>query len=116
MVLGPEHAAMIARDGFTKQDVKQYLFDTARVPVAGVSKGNLQRFRKNLPERFSNLSDTDKIPIADTPDEIMVVVAGGMGRHSAVIPTFGGHTRAVTVPITDSIGNPIIPSEYEDEQ
>ena len=96
--------------------VKQYLFETARVPITGISKGNLKRFRKNLPERFSNLGDKDKIPIADTPDEIMVVVAGGMGRHSAVIPTFGGHTRAVTMPITDSNENPMVPSDKGDKE
>ena len=116
VVLGPEHAAIMAREGFTKQGVKQYLFDTARVPITGISKGNLKRFRKNLPERFSNLGVKDKIPIADTPDEIMVVVAGGMGRHSAVIPTFGGHTRAVTMPITDSNENPMVPSDKGDKE
>jgi hypothetical protein len=24
-----------------------------------------------------------------TPDEVMVLVAGGAGRHSAIIPSFG---------------------------
>lgn len=113
VVLGPEHAAIIARDGFSKQDTKHYLFEHARVPVSHISKGNLERFRKNHPDRFSNLRDTDRIPLVDKPEEMLVVVAGGMGRHSVVIPTFGGHTRAVTRPITDSNGNPIIPDEHE---
>ncbi len=111
VVLGPEHAAVMARDGFSKAMVKEYLFKTARVPISEISKGNLERFNKNHPERFAGLGARDKVPLVDTPQEIMVVVAGGMGRHSAVVPTFGGHTRAVTVPVTGSNGDPILPAE-----
>lgn len=111
VVLGPEHAAIIARDGFSKQAVKQYLFEKARVALTDISRGNLERFRRNHPQRFSALGDRDKVPLVDKSEEIIVVVAGGMGRHSMVIPTFGGHTRAVTMPITDSNGNPIVCDE-----
>ena len=109
VVLGPEHAALIARDGFSKQDIKSYLFEKARLPVSYLSKGNLERFQKNHPDRFGTLGMSDNIPLVDEPEEIIVIVAGGMGRHSAIIPTFGGHTRAVTVPITDKHGEPIMP-------
>lgn len=107
VVLGPEHAAIIARDGFSKRDVKQFLFEKARVPLSLVSKGNLERFKRILPERFSNLENKVSVPIVNGPDDIMVVVAGGSGRHSAVIPTFGV-TKAITVPVTDKDGKPIV--------
>ena len=109
VVLGPEHAAVIARDGFSKRGVKEYLFEHARVPISSISKGNMDWFTKNHPGRFAGLTGRDSVPLVDDPDEFMVVVAGGMGRHSVVIPTFGGHTRSVTVPITDSRGDPILP-------
>jgi len=107
VVLGPEHAAIIARDGFSKQDVKQWLFENARVPMRLISPGNLERFRKIYPKRFSNLGSKDRVPMVDSPDELMIVVTGGAGRHSAIIPTFGG-TRAITVPITDPEGSPVL--------
>ncbi len=106
IVLGPEHAAIMARDGFSKHDVKQFLFEKARVPLALISKGNLERFKKLLPERFSNLENKSSVPIVTRPEDLMVVVAGGSGRHSAVIPTFGA-TKAITVPIMDKDGKPI---------
>lgn len=108
IVLGPEHAAIIARDGFSKQAVKQFIFEKARIPLRWVSNGNMKWFLRHNPSRFSDLKAGDEIPIVDKAEEILVVVAGGMGRHSAVIPTFGGHTRAVTVPIVDSRGEPIL--------
>jgi hypothetical protein len=52
-----------------------------------------------------------KVPIVDRPKDIMVVVAGGKGRHSAVVPTFGGPTEAITVPVTDKEGKSIIASK-----
>jgi hypothetical protein len=33
-----------------------------------------------------------------TPDDLMIIVAGGAGKHSALVPTFGA-TRSVTVAI-----------------
>jgi hypothetical protein len=113
IVLGPEHAAVIARDGFSKKAVKAYLFEHARVPISSISKGNLDWFTKNHPTRFEGLTKQDKAPLVDDPGDFIVVVSGGMGRHSVVIPTFGGHTRSVTVPVTDSRGKPILP-EVED--
>ena len=39
------------------------------------------------------------LPISDKPDEIHIIVAGGPGKHSCWMPTFGGMTRPVTVPL-----------------
>jgi hypothetical protein len=39
-----------------------------------------------------------EIPWCERPDDLMVIVAGGPGKHSAVVPTFGA-TRSVTVAI-----------------
>ena len=38
-------------------------------------------------------------PIADNPESIHVIVAGGAGKHSAWLPTFGNMTRPVTMPV-----------------
>ena len=33
VVLGPEHAATIAADGFTRADVQRFVFEHARLPL-----------------------------------------------------------------------------------
>ncbi|MBW1695472.1 MAG: hypothetical protein JRH18_02415 [Deltaproteobacteria bacterium] len=113
ILLGPEHAAIIARDGFSKKEIKQFLFEKAKVPLTWISEGNLKWFKRHNPNRFSGLSTDAAVPIVDSPDEIIVVVAGGMGRHSAVIPTFGGHAGSVTVAIVDQNGQPILPAAHD---
>jgi len=108
IILGPEHATIIARDGFSKYDVKQFLYENARVPLKIFSGGNLERLRKTKMERLTELESKASIPVVNRAEDIMVVVAGGSGRHSAIVPTFGGHTRAITVPVTDKDGCPVI--------
>jgi hypothetical protein len=41
------------------------------------------------PERFRDPRPDQEVPLCPTPNDVMVVVAGGPGKHSAIIPTFG---------------------------
>ena len=46
----------------------------------------------------SGRAPDDDVAIALTSEDIMVIVAGGPGKHSVIVPTFGA-TRSVTVAI-----------------
>ena len=52
-------------------------------------RGKLEQFNRLL------VDGDDGAHIASSYDDIQVVVAGGAGRHSCIIPSFG-NTRAVT--------------------
>ncbi|MBI2152416.1 MAG: hypothetical protein HYV92_06140 [Candidatus Rokubacteria bacterium] len=94
-VLGPEHAQTVAGDGWSKADLKHALFDAARVPLSRFSDENRGRFAALRPQWFQGTSGDTTVPIAATWEDVMVIVAGGAGKHSAFIPTFG-RTRSVT--------------------
>jgi hypothetical protein len=47
-----------------------------------------------------------RIPLVDRWEEIQIAVAGGAGKHSAFIPTFGA-TKPVTKAILRKDGQPI---------
>jgi hypothetical protein len=106
VVFGPEHAATIARDGFTKADVKRFLYEHARVPLARFSRENADGRLRMIWSKLvtDSLADT-LLPLAQRPEDFMVVVAGGAGKHSAFIPTFGA-TRSVTRAIRLADGRP----------
>jgi hypothetical protein len=95
VVLGPEHAATISKDGWTKEDVKRFLFENARIPLRRWRLGGMAGMQYK-PKWFHELDDEALIPIAERHEDIMVMVAGGAGKHSMVVPTFGV-TRAVSV-------------------
>ena len=96
LCLGPEHAAIIARDGLTKDDVKDYLFNTARISLDLFSEEHLIH-RKKSPAQYGEFVEGKPIPIVLNKENILVIVAGGAGLHSCWMPSWGGPKhRAVT--------------------
>jgi hypothetical protein len=100
VILGPEHAQTIAAAGWSKRDFKRAFWEGARVRLSAFSAENLERFAVIDPARFRDKPLDTWIHVAKTPDEVMIIVAGGPGKHSAFVPTFGD-TRSVTVPIVE---------------
>jgi hypothetical protein len=95
VVLGPEHAATIAAAGWTRRDVQTFLYERARLPARVLRDAfDVVQVRPWI----QDLADDDPAPITDHPDNIRVLVAGGAGKHSCVIPSWG-MTKSVTLPI-----------------
>ena len=93
LVIGPEHASTIVSSGFSKQDVRHFIFERARVPKSAFTA-------RHQTERFSNFEADALIPIVKEENDIMIIVAGGAGTHSSFLPSFG-FTRSVTRKIHD---------------
>jgi len=92
----PEHAATVAGGGFSKSDVKEYLYQNAQIPLSKFSTENVERrLRKKFPHRYANAGLDALVPMVQRPEDYIVIVVGGAGKHSAYIPTFGSH-RPVT--------------------
>jgi hypothetical protein len=95
VVLGPEHAATCAGAGWSRRDVQSYLYERARRPMRELRAAFTGRKLRPWQEA---MSDDALWPITDHPDNLRVLVAGGAGKHSCVIPSWG-MTRSVTLPI-----------------
>ncbi|MGE0539055.1 MAG: hypothetical protein AB7R89_02630 [Dehalococcoidia bacterium] len=87
--LGPEHAATIAADGYDKASIREYVFEHARYPIDRLSPeyGEVLRAMNR---------DEVAARIIERPEDLLVIVAGGSGKHSCWHPTFGGYTKPVT--------------------
>jgi len=99
VALCPEHAPTCADAGWSRRDVASHLFQKARLPVPELKRAFALRAWAPWMER---LSDHEDAPMTDHPDNIRVLVVGGPGKHSSVIPSWG-MTRSVTLPI-DPVG------------
>jgi hypothetical protein len=88
--LGPEHAATIAKEGYSKRQVKEFLFEHARFPLERLG---LEYQRQQI-ERWG-IADAPgtMVPIVRRPEDISVIVVGGAGKHSCWQPTFGDGTH-----------------------
>ena len=98
VVLGPEHAKTVAGDGFSREDVQRYVYENARLPL-GLLKLSGMYGMHDWPGWMNAIRDDDaRPPRVPSPDDVFVLVAGGSGKHSCVVPncTF---SRAVSRPI-----------------
>jgi len=87
LILGPEHAATVAKDGFSKEQVKDFIFEHARLPLERLSEENRRR-RKDPKYNLGEFVEAELVPVGKRED-IVVLVVGGEGKHSCFLPTFG---------------------------
>ena len=101
LAFGPEHAATVAAEGWSREDVQNYVFEHARYPLGELSDELFEVIQEHTAQGVPvPLFERDALaPIADNPESIHVIVAGGPGKHSAWLPTFGNMTRPVTMPV-----------------
>ena len=108
VVLGLEHAETVAKHGWTRHDIRSYLWmyhgnrfdDLAR----GHRYGNV--YNRNLPKWYRRDPDS-RIPIVPSPENIHLFVMGGTaGRFSAFIPGWGHMSKPVLRAIDSSAGAP----------
>ena len=93
VVLAGEHMQTIAKDGWDKKRIRQFLFDNTK---------NSHAHLKRTGRMSGDLKPGDETamrPLVETPDDILVVAAGGRaGAFSAYIPGWGSarSSQAVT--------------------
>jgi len=100
MVICPEHAKIIAGDGYSKAEVKNFVWERAAYRMKDLPDETFNQRVKRRPDLA--LTRDSVIPVTDKPDDILVVVAGGDGSQSQYIHVWGqstpegGSTRSVT--------------------
>ncbi|MBI2908131.1 MAG: hypothetical protein HYX92_10825 [Chloroflexi bacterium] len=99
LCLCPEHAGMLAADGYSKSDVRQYLWDHATIPLSAYSP----EVGKSIVEKY-NPCPEGITHFAAKPEDLLIIVAGGTGPHSIFMPTTSKHALR---PVTRKDGTPI---------
>jgi hypothetical protein len=90
-VIGPEHAATLGGEGWTKADVRRFLYETIRRPVRALAPGPDGAETGRLKNLVDGRAPDERIPKFPSPEEIVLLVAGGTaGRFSAVVPGWMG--------------------------
>jgi hypothetical protein len=105
LVLSPVLAETMAKSGFTKRHVKEYLFEHARIPAwkfeqyittythflpEGRKLVDLVNMRK-APRLFGSSDDPARmLPVAGSPDDFLVAVSGDPLRTNAYVFVHNG--------------------------
>lgn len=108
VVLCPEHADIVAEGGFSKQDIKRFLYENARIPVRSFPQETIDEVIRHRRGIWNSSDDPDTtIPVADHADLFEIVVTGGPGPHNVVMPSFGEASIPSTALIGRKDGTPV---------
>lgn len=98
VAFGPEHAQTVAADGLSRADVQRLIYEGARLPLRTLKLGGMWG-NQDWPAWMMAVRDDDALlPQVPSPDDVFVIVAGGPGKHSAVVPNCC-FSRAASRPI-----------------
>ncbi len=88
VVLGPGHADVLANAGMTREDIAQRLWELTQHPVA-----DLDRYGGQFGGRYPDQETYCAFP---GPENLLILVAGGEGLYSMVMPSWGGGAHSNT--------------------
>ena len=91
LLLGQEHACLLASGGMSKQDVRSRIWERAFIPLEAFSPENQEFIR-----RSGRPVHEGRVHIVKEPEHLRIVVAGGLGPHSQFLSTIG-HTPQQSV-------------------
>lgn len=93
IILCPEHAQLMKSEGYSKEDVKRYFYENARVRPSGFTEEVSQAIIDeplaaylDVRRVIGEITQDTLIPCFDRPEEVFVVVAGGAGGHCVFVP------------------------------
>jgi hypothetical protein len=91
VVMSPEHVTTLNKGGWDKSMVKEYLHQNMTVPVKLGDRGGRRLDQECIVD--------DAVPITRNPEDVVLVVAGGPGRHTMIAHGFGSGSQSVTIPL-----------------
>ncbi len=85
LFFGPNQANGIAEAGFSKSDVKQFLFEYARTPYKEFGEKVTASWQP-YHQKFFTASPDVMVPMVENPEQFNVLVVGGPGPQSLHLP------------------------------
>ncbi len=82
VLMAPDHAAVFARDGWTKDDIRKYLHLECSIPAETYRRSRVMSYQ--IGQKWIEAADSrSMIPLFETAENIDIVVVGGVGGKSA---------------------------------
>jgi hypothetical protein len=99
LMLSPEHAHLLKREGLSKLDVKRRLWETSKLSARRLAAKDFGRVQSGRRDELGELTPDTMLPITIKPEDISILVAGGDGTHSVYLPV-SGNSHSATIEIT----------------
>ncbi|MBT3351208.1 MAG: hypothetical protein HOC91_12355 [Nitrospinaceae bacterium] len=100
VAISPDHSAVFKRAGLSRDEVKQILFEKARLPLKLMKLGGRYHGggKVDWPDWVDLNDDESMVPMIHVPEDIILLVAGGRpGPHSTVVPAWNKSSQTVSL-------------------
>ncbi|MFH1486910.1 MAG: hypothetical protein ABIH46_12635 [Chloroflexota bacterium] len=105
LALNPQCASVLAKNGYSKADVKTYLFEHAVLPMTSFTDSSRRYLDQG--QVFQNDRGETVVRATGRVEDILVIVTGAGGSHSQYLATMGRFIQPVTKPLVLRDGSPI---------
>ena len=92
VVINPRHARQLDKEGWSKDDVRQYIWENARLSrreIIEATPSHINPGRYNWPKWMDTGNEGQMIPLTARPEDIHIFIAGGEGSFSMCCPGWG---------------------------
>lgn len=91
LIIAQDTAAMLARDGWTKAKIREFVYQNARIPFSKYKERFIDTNRaREAPAWVLQTKDPKVMIPVPFIDNFIILVAGGPGEKSMLIPGWGG--------------------------
>jgi hypothetical protein len=98
IALGIEDAEIMGRDGITKKQVKDYLWQHAALKFSEIpARRKGHKNDEELMRESVNMTPDGVVHLSTKPEDIMVIVIGGKHRHSVFLPMWTGRNTLCVI-------------------
>ncbi|HQI01651.1 MAG TPA: hypothetical protein PLA18_10280 [Deltaproteobacteria bacterium] len=108
LIIAQDTAAMLAGKGWTKESIRKFVYEHARIPFSKYKKRFIETRKVNGVPSWV-LENTDPAAMIPVPfmNHLLILVAGGTGEKSMLIPVWSGMKKPLSREIR-------LPSNWED--
>lgn len=88
LLVAQDTAQMLAREGWTREAMRQYIRERARIPFGEWNRQyhGAKEARKGVPEEVFSIADPNELVDKPFFDSMPIIVAGGTGEKSMLLP------------------------------
>jgi hypothetical protein len=99
LLLNPEFADLLKKDGWTKDSIRKFIWENGRNPISQLQGGSDQIAEKILGVK---VTPQTLVPAAKDPSQVQIIVVGGPGKQGQYWPTCpGAPVHPIMVKIDD---------------
>ncbi|MFB3887449.1 MAG: hypothetical protein ACE144_19700 [Thermodesulfobacteriota bacterium] len=108
LFIAQDTAAMLKRDGFTKDKIREFIYEHGRIQFSKYKKRFIDTKKvQGVPNWILKTEDPNAMIPVPIIDFFLIGVAGGPGEKSMLVPVWGGSSKVISKKVQ-------LPSNWED--